>query len=340
MKFLKWTLGLIALITVIYLIGPKAETGPLSKELPEVPSELASLEAFVNEREANTPNIKPDNESRIIWYDSVPTKTPYSIVYLHGFSASQAEGDPIHKDLARRYGSNLYLPRIAGHGLIEDEPMLDLTAETMLESVKEAIAIGMQLGEKVILVATSTGGTYALYLAENNPSIAALVLYSPNIAIYDPKSLLLNKPWGLQVVRFVKNSDYNEWPLDTISTNYWTNRYRLEVLPQLQVLIDETMTEATFQSVTQPVFMGYYYRNDTAQDMTVSVPAMLKMYEELGTPEAMKTKIAFPNAGHHVIGSYLTSKSVEKVESETIKFLEEVVGMEPVAKMDTIGVMN
>jgi alpha-beta hydrolase superfamily lysophospholipase len=180
------------------------------------------------------------------------------------------------------------------------------------------------------LLTTSTGGTYGLYLAENNPKIAGLVLYSPNIDLYDASSEMLDMPWGLQIAKLVKGTDYNEWPLDSISARYWTNKYHLEALTHLRAMVDATMTEETFEKVTQPVFLGYYYRNDTAQDMTVSVPAMLKMYDQLGTKPDLKRKVAFPNAGHHVIACELTSKDVDNVKLETMKFLEEVVGLKPV----------
>ena len=40
--------------------------------------------------------IKPDNQARIIWADSSKKeKTKIAFLYLHGFSASQAEGDPV-----------------------------------------------------------------------------------------------------------------------------------------------------------------------------------------------------------------------------------------------------
>ncbi|MEQ8927182.1 MAG: alpha/beta hydrolase [Fulvivirga sp.] len=329
MKVLKVTSAIILAVVAAYFLGPQVDVGNLSKSLPEVPSELTSLEQYINEREDSISNIKEDNEGRVIWAKGTPEKTEYSIVYLHGFSASQEEGDPVHENLAKRYGCNLYLPRITGHGLNEEEAMLDLTAEKMMQSAGEAIAVGMQIGEKVILVTTSTGGTYGLYLAENNPAIAALILYSPNIKIYDPNSWLLSKPWGLQLAKVVKGSDYNEWEIEPERANYWTNKYRLEVLTELQAMVETTMTTETFEKVTQPVFLGYYYKNEEEQDKTVSVSAMLEMYEQLGTPKDQKRKIAFPEAGHHVIGSELTSNAYEDVEQETVKFLEEVVGLRP-----------
>ncbi|MGY0041230.1 hypothetical protein [Pedobacter sp. NJ-S-72] len=59
---------------------------------------------------------------------------------------------------------------------------------------------------------------------------------------------------------------------------------------------------------------------------------MLKMFEELGTPGALKVKQAIPNAGNHVIASPLLSKDVPAVEKETLKFATGILGMIPVKK--------
>ena len=332
MKILKWFLAVIVLIIIVILAGPKVESPVIDKKLPAISEDLHTIEAEIVERERGNDKIKPNNEARIIWADSAYMKTPYSIVYLHGFSASQEEGAPLHTEIAERYGCNLYLPRLHGHGLNEEEPMLSFTAEGLINSAKEAIAVGEAIGEKVILVATSTGGTLALYLAGNDPSIAGLVLYSPNIEIYDANSWLLDEPWGLQLARLVKGGEYHSWEIEPERAPYWTSKYRLEALTHLEELVDVTMTPETFQEVKRPVFLGYYYKNDSLQDNTVSVPAMLDMYEQLGTPENMKRKIAFENVGHHVLASYLTSSDLASVRMETFRFLEEVLELQPIEK--------
>jgi hypothetical protein len=74
-----------------------------------------------------------------------------------------------------------------------------------------------------------------------------------------------------------------------------------------------------------PVFLAYYYKNGEEQDKTVSVPAMIKMFDELGTPAELKFKKAFPEAGAHVIASYIRSKDWKSVENETDKFLSDFV---------------
>ncbi|MEM7108417.1 MAG: alpha/beta fold hydrolase [Bacteroidota bacterium] len=336
MKVLKWFFGilltLILVLVVVYVSGPKPPVPDLAIQTSQANSDIVFLADSVTKAEASIPNLRHDNESRIIFADSIPQKTEYSIVYLHGFSASQEEGDPIHEELAARYGCNLFLPRLAGHGLIEEEAMLDLKAEDLVQSAYEAIAVGKQLGEKVILLTTSTGGTLGLYLAQNDPEIAGILLYSPNVDIFDPTSKLLTQPWGLQMARQVTGSNYYSWDLDSTRANYWTNKYRLEVLIQLRHVVDITMVPETFQNISQPVFLGYYYKSDAAMDSTVSVPAMLEMYEHLGTLDDKKVKVAFPEAKHHVIASYLTSKDLEGVRRETFSFMEDVIGLTPKPK--------
>ncbi len=329
-KLFKALLIFVALLALTYFLGPKVEAPNLDTAVPIVTSDLATLEYEINRAEAQNKNIRPDNEARIFWHDSIPSKTAYSIVYLHGWSASQEEGDPIHMDTAKRYGCNLYLPRLAGHGLDEKNPMKDLTADKVISSAKEAIAIGKQLGEKVILMGTSTGGTLALHLAGNDSDIAALLLYSPNIEIYDGSAKLLSKPWGLQLAKFIKDSDYHEFDTDIeLKNQYWTTRYRLEALTHLQAMMDYTMVPETFEKIKQPVFLGYFYKNDSIQDNVVSVPAMLKMYNELGTTNEKKRKKAFSEVGDHVMTSHITSKDLKSVRVETNKFLEEILGLDP-----------
>lgn len=329
-KLLKIILVGIIIVVLAYFVGPKVDAPNLENSAAAVPADLVELETLITNREAAIQNIRPDNEARIIWADTLPSKTPYSIVYLHGWSASQEEGDPIHIETAKKYGCNLYLPRLAGHGLSEEEPMLNLTAEQLLDSAREALEVGKKLGEQVILMGTSTGGTLALYLAAKNPEIAGLLLYSPNIEIFDPSAKLLSGPWGLQILRAVKGGDYHEFDnVSDLQNQYWTTKYRVEALPQLQILMDNTMTEETFGLVKQPLFLGYYYKDDIHQDSTVSVPAMLRMYDQLGTPATKRQKVAFPNVGDHVMTSYITSKDLESVKKETFDFMEVIMGLKP-----------
>ena len=328
MKVIENTLFVLAVLFGLFIIGPEVETPDLETPLPEIQYDLNELKDWIDSKEATFDNIKPDNASQLIFHDSVPQKTAYSVLYLHGFSASRAEGNPVHLNIAKALKANLYLPRLSDHGLIEEEPMLHFTAQRYLDSAKEALAVAKKIGEKVIVVSSSSGGTLSLILG-NDPQIAALLLFGPNVEIYNPNAKLLTLPWGLYIARAVLASKY--YVMDKITEqklNYWTTRYRLECTLHLQKLIETGMRPEIFRRITSAVFMGYYYKNEEDKDEVVSIPAMLKMFDELGTPNNKKQKMAFPDAGDHVIGSYLTTSNYSQVEKVALSFLEEKLNID------------
>lgn len=325
-------LVIVVLLLVAYLAGPSPSrpeyaSAANANYLAPLVHEGAELEAYVTKGES-TRKLKPDNEARIIWAnDSIKQKTEYAIVYLHGFSASQEEGDPVHVNTAKKFGCNLYLSRLAEHGIDTTEALLHLTADNLWTSAKEALRIGEQLGDKVILMGTSTGASLALMLAATfEARIYGLLLLSPNIAIADPAARLLNNPWGLQIARLVKGSEYN-YSKDQrdIYKKYWYSKYRLEGTVALEEMLETSMTVATFAKVKQPTLMLYYYKDEVHQDSVVSVEAMKKMFERLGTPKELKREIAMPNTGDHVIGSYIKSKDIAGVEMEVERFAKEIL---------------
>ncbi len=322
MKIIKRAILITAVILTIYFIGPSPSTPAYNKTFPEIP-ELLKLEEYVKNKEA-IHHLKKNNEARIIWAnDSNVQKTNYSLVYLHGFSASQEEGNPVHRNIAKRFGFNLYLSRLSQHGIDTTDQLINLTADNYWESAKEALAIGKKIGNKVILMGTSTGCAQALQLAAAYPDdIAALILYSPNIAIKDSKAFLLNNPWGLQISRLVIGSNYFD-PKDNrpIYSAYWNKPYRLEALVNLQEMIETSMNKETFKKIKMPVLMLYYYKDEEHQDQVVDLGAMNKMFEQLSTPDSLKRSKAMPSTGDHVMASPIKSQDVESVEKETSNFL-------------------
>lgn len=318
------------LLLGVYFLGPSPATPQYDTSFPEVPAEAAELEHYITAQESKH-SVKPDNEARIIWFDSTRAKTEYSVIYLHGFSASQKEGDPVHINFAKQFGCNLFLARLADHGIDTTEQLLYFTPDRWWESAKEALAIGQAIGEKVIVMSTSTGGTVALMLAAEFPDrVHSLINMSPNIEINNSTAFLLNNPWGLEIARLVVGSDYQEIDYNQERQLYWNGKYRLEAITQLEELVETKMNKDTFSRVMQPTLTLYYYQDEENQDPTVKVSAMLKMHSQLGTPENMKKAVAIPGAGAHVIGSYLVSKDLGSVEHEVDLFARDQLGLQPI----------
>jgi pimeloyl-ACP methyl ester carboxylesterase len=312
-------------LIAIYFLGPAPEKPKYSKAMIEVPSSPQELENYVAAHE-KLHKLKPDNEARIIWADSTKQKTEYVVVYLHGFSASQEEGNPVHRNFASEFRCNLYLSRLSDHGIDTTDALLFFTADRVWESAKEALAIGKQLGNKVILMSTSTGGTLALMLAAQYPEdVYALINLSPNIAINNPAAFLLNNPWGLQIARMVFNGKYKGTEQHNEKSQYWNDQYRLEATVELEQLVEDNMTSETFAKVKQPSLTLYYYKNEKEQDPEVKVSAMIDMNKQLSTPDSLKKTVAIPNAGAHVLGSALVSKDVQSVYNEVKEFAVDIL---------------
>ncbi|RED92055.1 alpha/beta hydrolase [Marinoscillum furvescens] len=327
---MKYLIGLgvaILVIAAAYFFGPRAKFDPiLSPEVELWDISLDSLDRYVRAKDQDLPNLKPDNESRIVWADSI-RKTPYSVVYLHGFTASPMESHPTHVEFAKRLGCNLYIPLLAGHGLEDEDSFLELTPNELIASAKEAVAIGQLLGENVIVMSCSTGSTLAIYLAGANVEIIdALLMYSPNIALFDRSARMLTGPWGEQILKkmlgdYRKPAKEPEGP----AKQYWTTTYRTEGLIALQALLDETMTPEVFERVEQPYFVGFYYRDEENQDKTISIDAIRAFDRYTATPADHKKLMAFPDAGEHVIANPVKSKNVEAVLEASLEFAEEML---------------
>lgn len=313
---------LIVILVVAYLLGPKPEFPALSLQLPTVP-EASKLDEYVKQKEAAFP-IKPGNEARIVWADTPGKVTEYAFVYLHGFTASAEEGEPLHRETAARYHANLYIPRLPEHGVKSKLPMENYTIANQWEGASEALAVGLKLGKKVILMGTSTGGTLAMMLAEQFKSkVHALLLYSPNIRVNDPNAYLLNNHWGKQLAALVLGgTEYQVQNPNPAAMAYWHTRYSINALVELQEMLEEQMTPAHWLKITQPTLMLAYYKNEKEQDKVVSVAAMVDAYQGLGTPDEDKKLIKLPGPGDHVIGSKHKSKDLESVRKATFEFFD------------------
>ncbi|MEZ5058776.1 MAG: hypothetical protein R2879_17205 [Saprospiraceae bacterium] len=324
---LAWALPL--LLMVVFLMGPRPDFSPVNRSFSAFNIPLEDLDAYIKEKEDTVKLLKPGNEAKIVWADSV-RQTEYSVVYLHGFSGGPGEGDPFHTLYAKKFGANLYIHRFPEHGIRDSNVFKNITPEDLVESAKEAIQIGKVLGKKVILLSCSTGSTLAFYLASGNPDIYALIAFSPNIDIADESSVWLTRPWGLQIARKILGSDYRIWYGPGDVPDYWTTKYRIEGLICLKDLVQQTMTEETFNGINQPIFTGYYFKDEHYQDGVISIPKIQWFWENISTPDSLSKKIAFPDAKHHVFISKHYPVDYQTPLDSVVNFSTDILKMKPV----------
>ena len=300
-------------------ISPQFSAQPLSSLTSE------TVEDWLKAKEAKVYDLKQDNDAKITWAAVPGIATEYAFVYLHGFGASRMEAQPVMSQLAEDFEANVFYARLKGHGRAGVEGFKDLTKETYIASAEQALKIGQLLGKKVILVSTSTGGTLSLYLASKYKDIAGLIMYSPFVGLKNPMMGQITTPKGREMFISMYGSEVQTLERPQEEARFWSTRYHMNAYIALIGMLKETMVPATFEEVSCPVFMGYYYKNEEEQDQVVSVAAMLNMFDQLSLPEDYKEKQSFPKAGNHVIASDLRSGDWSSVFEATQTFIKNII---------------
>ncbi len=326
MKKRRIFLLIVLSLIVLYLLGPKPESPIYNAEIPELPN-IKSIEKYIQLKEAQF-NTRENCQAQIVWADSSKSETEYSILYLHGFSASHMEGDPVHKNLAKEFSSNLYLARLQDHGLHSPINLEKYSPDGVWESAKEALFIAQKLGEKVIIISTSTGSPIALKLAAEFPEVVfSLVNLSPNFRIKDPSARILNDPWGAQIASMVIGKTRHVVYENPEAKKYWDTLYSVNALVAMEELIETTTTTSVLSKISCPVLSLYYYKDEKNQDEVVDVSRIPEIHKELASKEEENICKALASPESHVIASSIQSKNYQIVEDEIREFMISVLGL-------------
>ncbi|APG61355.1 alpha/beta hydrolase [Christiangramia salexigens] len=327
MKKRYWLLLVIIISLIIgYFLGPVPPEPEYSNELPVLATDLKILERDINASEDSMP-VRKDNQARIIWQNNLQKKTEYSLIYLHGFAGSYRDGYPVNQNIADTLNANLFLSRWAGHGLIPPASLDNFTPENAWSSAKEALAIGNRIGDKVIILSTSTGGTLAVKLAAAFPDkVFAIINLSPNFEDDMPGTFVLNSPWGYDIAKLISFGESKKIShKKPIARQYWDTIYPAKALVDLQVLVQSTVKKEILYKVECPVLTLYYHENFLEEDQHVEVSVYPEIYKKLGTPDSLKVLRSLKTPGTHFIGSDIKSKDTQIVEEEIVSFLKKTL---------------
>jgi alpha-beta hydrolase superfamily lysophospholipase len=220
------------------------------------------IDAYLAMREGQFDDIIDGVEKQVIWAGEANVKTPLSIIYLHGFTATSKEIRPVPDRVAAALGANLYFIRFTGHGR-QPSAMADVTVARWMDDVGEAIKIGKHIGETVIIMATSTGGTLAAAAALDKAAmenIGGIIFVSPNFAINSHAANLLTWPFARQWVPLVIGKEQQGNPRNDLHARYWMMTYPTTALMPMAAIVAAVDREA-YNDVDIPALF-YYSRQD------------------------------------------------------------------------------
>lgn len=307
---------LVAVVTAAFFSGPRLDMA-VQINSPELP---ASLDTYLHESESRFSDITPGAEKTIVWAGEPGTKTEYAVVYLHGFSATWQETAPVAERIGAALGANVFNTRFTGHGR-GGKAMLEGSLSRWLNDTHEAMSIGQRLGDKIILIGVSTGGTAAVWAALNDSErLAALVLMSPNFGPKDERTVILTWPWGKQIARLLTGPERSWTPHNDAQAQYWTSRYPTEaVLPMMAMV--KTIKQSDLSAIETPSLWIYSDR-----DEVLSVAKIDRAYLEVGS--SIKQSLIINDSedpSHHVLaGDILSPPTVSKVVESVLSFISTI----------------
>lgn len=297
----------------LWLFGPRPDRDMRQTFDPAAIGD--DVEAWLAESEAKVPGIRDGLAKEIVWaYPHSRARTPLAIVYVHGYSASKGEIRPVPDRVAAELGANLFYTRLTGHGR-DGAAMAEASARDWVDDYAAAIAVGRAIGERVVVVAVSTGGTVAAWAATQpgfRDQIEGLVLISPNFGVQAGGAWLLTMPWGIDIARLIVGRERGFQPLNEMQERFWTWRYPIEATLPMAVVVEQA-ARARFEDARTPALFMLSDRDAVVRpDITRTVAA------RWGAPHALVAVDQSGDPSNHVIAGDALSPSNNDMAVATI----------------------
>lgn len=263
-------------------------------------ADLAALAGDIAAAEAAVPGLRPGCEKRIIWADAAPRQTPWSVVYLHGFSATGEELRPLPDLVARRFAANLYFDRLTGHG--QDGAALDAaTCADWQADVAAALRIGARLGERVIVMACSTGAPLAAIEIARGAQVDALLCVSPNFGLRHVAARAMTATPALDgLYRILLQSEQVLTHNHPGHAAYFTTRYPRTAVHAVAETV-RAFQALDLSRITTPAFLAV-----NPDDKVINPAAAVRAAQDWGGPVHQHRLIQTPaddRNGHVMAGS-------------------------------------
>lgn len=156
-------------------------TLPVStKDLASQPRPMSDYEsaaaAIGRRQEVDARVAAPEGRSIFLGHGQ---RTPTIVLLLHGYTNSPLQFDSLGRMLYRD-GDNVYIPRLPRHAEREGAAALSrLTAEELRAAADSAVDVAAGLGDTIVVLGLSMGGTMAAWIAQYRRGVQRAILIAP-----------------------------------------------------------------------------------------------------------------------------------------------------------------
>jgi alpha-beta hydrolase superfamily lysophospholipase len=308
---------------LLWFLGPRYDAGrdePAARPAP--PAELAALDAWLRQQEAAIPQLRPQAAKGIVWHQGQRRRTPWAVVYLHGFTASRLETEPLAEWVAQELGANLFYTRLSGHG-VPAEALATVRVADWLADAVEAVRIGHALGERVLVIGTSTGATLGAWLAQRPDAVGVpierQVWISPNFGPADRRTALLTGPWGAQLARAITGGRVGAPSDDPRINAAWTRVYPVEALLPMMALV-ERVREGDWSRAAMPVLVFY-----SPRDRVVDPDQTVRMVQRLPHPGTRLERVedSSDQEQHVLAGAFRSPGNTQRLAERIVRWVRD-----------------
>jgi len=222
--------------------------------------DLSDLDQWLWRAEHAAGGVRAGCHKQVVWAGAAGVKTPVSIVYVHGFSATAGEVRPLPDLVAKALGANLFFTRLTGHG--QDGVAMGRARLPDWEAdVAQALAIGQQLGDRVIVMGCSTGCTLLTQAlarsADGASKVSGSVHISPNFGLRNAAAqILLQMPavrhWGHLVGGRKRSFD----PISDAHAALWTVQYDMQAVYTMADAVRAALA-APIEDIQTPAYFAF-----------------------------------------------------------------------------------
>jgi carboxylesterase len=222
------------------------------------------------------------------------------VLLIHGFTATTSEVRILAKSFIK-HGCTVSAPLLPGHGTSPED--LNLTkVNNWIKCIEDSYTKLKEKCDSIIVGGESMGGVLSLYMAENNPEISAILLYSTALSV---KRLKYSKILKYFHPFLDKNS-----PSDGLSWKGYSV-YPLWAAHQFYKLTRLVKRKLSLVKSPTIIFQGNY-------DKTIDANNLQLIFDNIGSEK--KKKIWMKNSGHVM----LLDQEIDKIILLTHKFLKDL----------------
>ncbi len=296
-------IGFAVLIAALWLFGQyeKVRLSPIVTDIS------GDVDTYFAARESAYRDITPGVQKRVIWAKDTGLRTDWVVLYVHGFSATSEEIRPVPDRVAAALGANLVFTRLRGHGRGGDA-MAEATAGAWMDDVAEALNVARRVGDQVLVISTSTGGTLVAAAAQN-PSmmenVRGSVFVSPNFGVNNSAAPLLTWPAARLWLPLVAGDRRSFEPANDAQAKYWSTDYPSVAALPMAALV-KTVVALPHEQVSVPAL--FYFSTD---DQVVVPAATVDIAARWGGPSKVINPVlgSDDDPSRHVIAGDIVSPS-------------------------------